>query len=233
MSLGNRPRRPPAHMQGALMTLERFPEFNRRVVDGVTKDPCSWPCAVGHVGVLEYHRGDFDLVGYSRQHGLVMTRYREILMKLLAHDNAVVTVTSADEANQSKTLTVLTHKADTTNEPFNFDVDPTALNDCAKLKYGDSSTAAAATQYDLQGTTKHSITASSITYDDTNIKAVISGSRVHSEANMTVRELALLMRFRFNVNQGDTSFHMLDRTVPTAQNIVTDQSAAITYEVSI
>lgn len=226
------PNRPPAYMQPPLV--QRFPEFRRREAAGVPRaiaEACpvgEWPCAVGHVAVMDFHRGDFELAGYARAHGQLTNGWRKFLMRFLHSSTGSQdrTVAVTDEGGTSRNLRfAVTGGAVAAPSIARWpdSVDP-------KLKYGDSNAAVNGAHTDLQAVTKYEITASEVTYDDTNSDVTIAGSRVHSEAAFTIRELGLFQKYRHT--GAAFAFFMADRSLPTATAVATDQSVAITYEVA-
>jgi len=188
--------------------------------------------ARGHLGIMEYARGDWNLQTYSRTPWSLMTnKWRQHAMRsLIWRTSSVITIGSwTAEDGTSNTVQQTQTSASTSSvlAAFKFN-DGVSGNDQVKLKYGSSSTATSGTHDDIQTVIGAMYDAGSVAYDDTLFQINASGSRVHTEANDTIREIAIFASY-INTSTTRKDF-MVDRSLPTATAVTTGQTVAISYQ---
>lgn len=208
--------------------LPLFPEFHRPMpVDRLGRRD-GFLAAQGHFGVLEEHRAGYALVGYSRSPwDVVKNELRSgVLRTFFMRYSGIDTLTSVypDDAGVDRSIQWFTDSTDT--DMFNERLG--AANDQMKLKYGSSSLAATGAQNNVQAQLGVTMDASTVALDDTLFRATVSGSRVHTEAAATAREIACFRQFNTN-NTVVLRTHMMDRTVIADRAIAVDDPIAVSY----
>lgn len=227
----------------ALTGLERFPEYRRPMsvdkqfrdarsggllgLDAMSPRDPTVPVAFGlkargHFGVLEYHRGDFSLAGYARgPWELLKTETRQFLLRASVpiNTNAVRQRNITDEDNSVATFNLNGGGIVFISSGFD-------LNDC-QVRYGTSALAVDGAHFNLQGT-KFGPMVASVSEDDVNFRSNASGSRVHTEAGNTIREIAIFQKY---INTaGSARRVMVDRSVIADTAIAQNQTASVSYQ---
>lgn len=179
-----------------------------------------------HLAVYTDKGRDYRLESYRRSDWAVVSGQLRNLVARLTHRRLAAdqTMSLTSEANAAQTNTVNATAASTTmfNEVLG------TGNDQVKFKYGSGATAPAETDINIQTQLGADITAAGLSYDDTAHTAIMSGSRLHTEAGGTINEIACFTRFRNTA--GTTYFVLSDHTaISPGQALVTNQTVAISY----
>ena len=213
--------------------LTLFPEFHHPMpVDHEFKDlhPLTGAPmgaqARAHVGVLDYTRGDWELAEYRRTAWEVTKQdWRNMTKRMFLFSiTGALTTSYTDTGAVARTVQESTNSASASYPGQNAPASGASI-----LRYGSGVTAPTSADNNIQTQLVADIL-SSVSYDDLNHKTLISGSRVHSEANATINEVALIQKYSDNASTLRT-FLVDHSAVSPGVAVTTGQTVAISYSV--
>lgn len=222
--------------------LSEFPEYREaRAVDEVVLDREGQPTALdeppflagrGHLGILEGSpRQGFDLVGYARTPWALV---RTVVKELFAASMGAPVANDANESyrvdvqDDAGNVVTLAGRANSGSD-FVFLEYATSGTHTAVLRYGTDGTAPDDTQNSLLAPAGGDIVDCSRSWDSANLILTASGSRIHSEAGVTAREIGFFTPWS-DVNNNFATY-MVDRAVlSNPVDIATDQTVTMSYE---
>lgn len=220
--------------------LSEFPEFEEpRRVDDIVLGPDGLPtdrapilAGRGHLGVLEGSpRQGYDLVEYARSPwALVRTLVKELFAASWGSptDHNAENSYRVDIEDEGGILQTLSGRADSngTDTVFNRFVQGTPT---VALRYGSDGTAPTQNDNSLGTPEGGDIDSLDVTWDSVNERLTTSGSRIHTEAGVTAREIGEFLRWA-DID-GNFSMFLVDRAVlAQAVQISTDQTVTMTFE---
>lgn len=209
--------------------LPLFPEFDRPLPVDRQGRRGGMLAAQGHLGVLEEHRAGYELVGYSRSPwDVVKDQLRSSVLRAFFMRHSAVDTSTLSYPNDAGANATLQYYDASNNVGVLWNENTGSLNDQMKLKYGSSGLAATGAQNNVQAQLGVTMDASTVALDDTLFRATVSGSRVHTEAAATAREIACFRRWQETGGSAANLF-MMDRTVIAVAEIAVDQTVAVSY----
>lgn len=186
----------------------------------------------GHLGVLEGSpRQGYDLAGYART---PWAHVRTVVKELFAASMGAPVANDPNESyrvdvlDDAGNLQQLAARANSGSDFVFLEYNNSGVH-TAVMRYGTDGTAPDDTQNSLLSPAGGDIVDADRTWDANNLLLTVSGSRIHSEAGVTAREIGFFTPWS-DTNNNFFTF-MVDRAVlANAVDIATDQTVTMTYE---
>lgn len=187
--------------------------------------------ARAHLGIYELQRGDLELQSYKRSSWMTLNAgWRENIMRVGTPPSSGLSCSGPTFNWTDRTGTVRAVKPSVTGNCFTSTT--YSATPASDLGYGSGATAPTSADNALETQIGSYITGG-VTYDAGAMAATISGSRIHTEADGTIRELALFAQYRQGATDGSSSIvpFLVDRAAVAATAVLSGQTVAISYEV--